>query len=249
MPNLSFVNTESDYGEERRQHAREEALFMYSNGLFRSDYDSVTTVLRYAETDPVLESMIIGLSPYLETACLPGADILPEQSPSVHSSSGVSFDGPAEMTSTVSWIHDQHQPEPIADEECLVADEPPPLELEWRDFVGAATTATTRLYALYLTAMDHLDQSEYELAERCADDAVQMALEVDDPEAIAECLCLYGLIESAQAMYGKARSLFTFGLMILNKAESGGAQFSDDLRVELYTLLSRLDDRLPNDTL
>ena len=243
MPSPIFVSNESDNTDEQRHFAREEALFLYSSGLHRKDFDAVATILGYAESDAVLEGMIVGLSPYLEASWLSGSDVLSEPDESSQTNDGgslrhsidrtklaIAFDGLSlesiKQTSEDFW--------PVSDDTHI-------LESEWRQFVGAATEADTHLYALYLTAMDHLDRSEYEMAERCADDAVQMALEVDDLEATAECLCLYGLIESAHAMYGHARTLFRIGLMILDEAERRGRYACNDLRVELQTAISRLD--------
>lgn len=245
MPTSSYVNNDSEYAEEQRQHAREEALFLYSNSLQRLDFDTVATILRSAESDPVLEEMILGLSPYLESACLSGVGPLPERSRSFTAPHGPS-DGATDRQSAqpTSRALRFERTEYIGEEIWPFAEDSQTLESEWREFVGATTKGATRLYALYLTAMDHFERLEYEMAEHCVDDAVHMALETDDLEAAAECMCLYGYIESAQAMYGDARALFNIGLMIINEAVREGVQVNDDLRIELQTLIARLDDRL-----
>lgn len=245
MPHTLYVNNENESADEQRQLAREEALFLYSNALLRQDFDSVATILGHAEIDPVLEGMILGLSPYLEAECLPEADV---SQGDFQCSEAVDYSLPhsaaerCESGSTCDGLTTVSPKQPYEDLRSH-RERTQTCASEWRDFVGAASEVTTRLHALYLTAMDHLDRGEYDVAAQCADDAVQMALEVDDIEAAAECLCLYGIIESARANHGTARTLFRIGLMILGKAESGGPHASDDLRVELQTAISRLEDR------
>jgi hypothetical protein len=183
---------------DRQQLLREKTLFLYSQALERGDLDLVGTVLHQAETDEVLEYMILDLSKSIET------DYFGPQA-HVHSSAG----------GMLGWILDPS----LSTSRVAKAVEEKRVPMNGQnseDDCRSMSEIENRTDKLYRLALDHLEALRYLDAEQCLSQALDLALFIDDPLAVAECAFLFAEIEECLAHDAYARAFWRLGLSMLD---------------------------------
>jgi hypothetical protein len=194
--------------DRERQLFREKTLFLYFQALERGDLDLVGTILRQAETDEVLEKMIFDLSKSIE------AEYLGSKATSHEGTSSIlPWSAPAAGTLDLGKVDPMTAAGPdIADSQLMAS------EIE------------NRADELFHLALDHVEALQYLEAEQYLSQALDLALFIDDPLAVAECAFLFAEIESEMAHDAFARAFCRLGLTMLDAglpATTGQGQLYD----------------------
>lgn len=78
-----------------------------------------------------------------------------------------------------------------------------------------------RLHVVYVLAMGHVACEEYVLASGCLDEALELAILLDDPETRIEILYLRGFVNQGRSLFREATSDFAESVMVLEHVTHG----------------------------
>jgi hypothetical protein len=224
--------------EELEQISREKALFRYIGALERHDHARVEAILIEAEADPALEEMLLVINTKLEAYLFSAHGLLSALGASMWSSH--TFDERPEADLGLADADEVSAASRLDMEYSLASASPIKLPIP-SPTGGEADARRVKIASLLWLSATHLVLEQTTEAVECLDDALGIALEIDDHVALATCAYWHAAFEYVVFLQYPDHLTMTqaycyFGLKLADEASDKGIPFDLSLRERLAAL-------------